>query len=61
MQKLLDYSIYFDLLETLPQPNSFDGVVHYLMEENIIAKQDNGLYAITNLGAIVLAKRFKAF
>ena len=59
--KLLDYSIYFDLLEKLPQPNSFDGVVHYLVEENIIAKQDNGLYAITNLGAIVLAKDLRHF
>ena len=32
-----------------------------MVEEGIIAKQDNGLYAITNLGAILLAKRLTDF
>lgn len=59
--QLISYSTYFDLLENLPQPTSFDSVMHYLLEENIIAKQDNGLYAITNLGAIVLAKDLTYF
>lgn len=30
-------------------------------EESIIIKQDNGLYAITNLGAILLAKKLSSF
>ena len=32
-----------------------------MLEEKIIVKQDNGLYAITNLGAISLAKRLDDF
>ena len=34
---------------------------HYLVEDSIIAKQDNGLYAITNLGAILFAKKLSKF
>ncbi len=61
IEQLLQYSCYFDLLETLPQPMSTDNVLHYLSEETIILKQDNGLYAISNLGAIVLAKDLRRF
>jgi len=32
-----------------------------MLEEGIITKQDNGLYSITNLGAILLAKRLSDF
>ena len=32
-----------------------------MAEEGIIVKQDNGLYAITNLGAILFAKRLVDF
>jgi predicted HTH transcriptional regulator len=35
--------------------------MHYLLEDKIIVKQDNGLYAITNLGAILFAKRISSF
>ena len=56
----LEYSTYFDLVKT-PQPANAEGVFHYLEEEGIIVKQDNGLYAISNLGAILFAKRFSDF
>lgn len=58
--RLLDYSAYFDMM-TVPQPTDLAGVSHYMQEENIIIKQDNGLYAITNLGAILFAKRLVDF
>lgn len=58
--RMLDYSVYFDILG-IPQPTDMNGVAHYMLEENIIAKQDNGLFAITNLGAILLAKRLSDF
>lgn len=32
-----------------------------MLEEGVIAKQDNGLYAITNLGAILFAKHISDF
>ena len=38
-----------------------DAVVHYLKEDGIIQKQDNGLYSITNLGAILFAKDLNEF
>ena len=56
----LDFSVYFDIKE-VPLPNDQAGILHYLIEENIVTKQDNGLYAITNLGAILFAKSLSAF
>ena len=45
----------------MPIPTSIDRYAHYLVEDGIIAKQDNGLYAITNLGAILFAKKLSEF
>ncbi|MBQ9687436.1 MAG: putative DNA binding domain-containing protein [Oscillospiraceae bacterium] len=58
--RLLDYSAYFDLLE-IPVPTDIAGIEHYMAEEGILIKQDNGLYSITNLGAILFAKRLSDF
>ncbi len=58
--QLLDFSIYFDIKKE-PIPTELDGVVHYLNQEDIIKKQDNGLYAITNMGAILFAKKLSDF
>ena len=57
---MLEYSTYFDLVKT-PQPTNAEGICHYMEEEGILVKQDNGLYAITNLGAILFAKRLADF
>ncbi len=56
----MNCEVYFDILN-LPLPTSIEGYAHYLMEEGIIARQDNGLYAITNLGAILFAKKLSDF
>lgn len=58
--RLLDFVSYFDILN-IPQPTDHAGVAHYMMEEGMIVRQDNGLYAISNLGAILLAKRLADF
>ena len=58
--RLIDYTTYFDITG-IPQPTEANGIAHYLIEESIISKQDDGLYAITNLGAILLAKRLSDF
>lgn len=58
--RLLDFVAYFDI-RNIPQPTDISGVAHYMLEEGVIVKQDNGLYAITNLGAILLAKRLSDF
>jgi len=58
--RFLNYSIYFDN-KSVSIPTNIDGIAHYMLEEEIIHKQDNGLFAITNLGAILLAKRLADF
>lgn len=58
--QLIDYSTYFDVKE-MTQPTDIAGISHYMLEEGIIDKQDNGLYAITNMGAILLAKKLSDF
>ena len=57
---MLEYSTYFDFVK-MPQPTNAEGICYYLEEEHILEKQDNGLYAITNLGAILFAKRLSDF
>lgn len=57
---LLDYSSYFTL-RRLPLPSDSEGLAHYLIEEGILIQQDNGKYAITNLGGITLARQLSAF
>ena len=58
--KLLRYEVYFDLLN-LPRPVTPENILHYLEEDEIVIRQDNGLYGITNLGAILFAKEIGAF
>ena len=53
--QMLDYSVYFDL-SNIPVPSDVDGISHYLIQEGILSKQANGMYAVTNLGAILFAK-----
>ncbi len=56
----IDCSIYFEN-SGIPIPTDLNSIAHYLMEESIIVKQDNGKYAITNLGAILFAKKLSFF
>jgi len=58
--KLLDYVSYFDLLK-IEQPDNQAQMLHYLEEDEIICKQDNGLYSITNAGALLFGKKLSSF
>ena len=58
--KLIDYSKYFDYAE-IPQPSDEGQIRHYLEEDGLIIREDSGLYGITNLGAILFAKKLSAF
>ena len=58
--RLINVDAYFSLLG-IPQPIDENGIAHYLQEDGIIAKLDNGLYAITNLGALLFAKDLNEF
>lgn len=58
--RMLDYSVYFDNCGII-QPTDFAGVAHYMQQDEIVVRQDNGLYAITNLGAILLQNACQSF
>ncbi|RMH50431.1 MAG: transcriptional regulator [Bacteroidetes bacterium] len=58
--RLLDYPAYFDLLEQ-PLPPNRDAILAALAEERLIQKSPAGGWDITNLGAILFAKRLDAF
>jgi predicted HTH transcriptional regulator len=58
--RLTDYPAYFDLLQR-PLPENRDGILKALAEDGLIGRCDAGGWNITNLGAILFAKRLKAF
>ncbi len=58
--KLLDYPAYFDLLER-PLPENRDGILTALLEDKLITPCPAGGWNITNLGAIMFAKRLEDF
>ncbi len=58
--KYLEYSAYFELLD-LPLPENRTAIIDALEKDELIKKQDNGKFAITNLGAILFAKDLNNF
>jgi len=58
--RLLDYPAYFDLLE-LPLPADRQRILEALADDRLIRKSDTGDWDVTNLGAILFAKRLDAF
>ena len=57
---LLGFEAYFER-QGLPTIRDVEGVVHYLVQENLAFVQDNGLISITNMGALLFAKNFSEF
>ena len=57
---MLDVGVYVDKTNTR-MPSSLDEIGAMLCSEGILVRQDNGLYAITNMGAVLFAKRFSMF
>ncbi|MDZ4679857.1 MAG: ATP-binding protein [Saprospiraceae bacterium] len=57
---LLDSQAVFEMLLKLPYPRNQSGVLEKLIAENLV-KRSNGHYAITNLGALLFAKRLEDF
>jgi ATP-dependent DNA helicase RecG len=57
--RLLDTQSYFDLLK-LPYPANREGVLDRFKREKLIVRK-NGAWAITNLGAVLFAKRLEEF
>jgi len=57
---LLDYPAYFDLTGR-PLPDTRDGVLSALKDDDLIKVADAGGWDVTNLGAILFAKRLADF
>ena len=60
MVVLLDYSKYYDKLET-PIPRNRDKVLEDLQHEKFIKRNDAGTWDITNMGALMIAKDLRKF
>ena len=58
--QLLNTDAYFTMLK-IPQPTEEREVMHYLTEDGVAIHQDNGLFGITNLGAMLFARDLNAF
>lgn len=58
--RLLDYPAYFDLIER-PLPANRDGILGALADDRLIRRDHAGGWMVTNLGAILFAKRLDAF
>ena len=58
--KLLNYPSYFELTN-LPLPDNKTGILDCLLREGMVKLDDAGTYSITNLGAILFAKKIDAF
>lgn len=58
--RLLDYPAYFDLLERA-LPADRDGIVEALADDGLIGPCEAGGWNITNLGAVLFAKRLDDF
>jgi len=58
--RLLDYPAYFDLLERA-LPADRDGILAALADDSLIERCDAGGWNVTNLGAVLFAKRLDDF
>ncbi len=58
--RLLDYAAYFEML-SLDLPNDKSSILEVLLVDGMISKNEAGNYNITNLGAILFAKRITDF
>ncbi len=58
--RLLDYPAYFELLD-LPLPDNRQGILDMLVADDLILSCEAGGWNITNLGAILFAKKLDDF
>lgn len=58
--KLIDYPSYFDLVN-LPLPEGREGILNALEADKLISATQAGKWHITNLGAILFAKKLQDF
>lgn len=57
---MIDYGSYFTLT-SMTQPSSSEEIAKYLVGDRILVHQMNGLYSVTNMGALLYARRLSEF
>lgn len=57
---LIDYPAYFDLMD-LPLPETRSGIMEALAADDLIRRNNYGSWDITNVGAILFAKKLSQF
>ncbi|MEX0609122.1 MAG: ATP-binding protein [Balneolaceae bacterium] len=57
--ELIDYPAFFEMMD-VPLPSDINGILQRISDENLI-QFDSGTYSITNLGAILFAKKLNKF
>lgn len=57
---MLDYPSYFTL-QNKSIPMEIECIVNQLLEDELLKKQDDGLYTITNMAALLFARRLSDF
>lgn len=60
VSELLDVESYFELIRA-KKPSSLENAITALCEQGLVAVQDNGRYAVTNLGALLVARKLSLF
>lgn len=58
--RLLEFTAYFDLLK-VPLPETRTGILQALQSDDLIQRSETGKWNITNLGAILFAKKLSEF
>lgn len=58
--QMLDASLLFSETKT-PEPSTIDGFVELFLRERLIQRQDDGRYSISNMGAVLFAKKMIDF
>jgi predicted HTH transcriptional regulator len=58
--RIIDYPSYFELIGQ-PLPDNKKGILERLSRDNMISIDDAGTYSITNLGAVLFAKKLDDF
>lgn len=58
--QLLDIDTYFNLLGER-RPERLESVLSILCEQNLVRRQDNGRLSVTNLGALLVARKLSSF
>lgn len=56
----IEYTRFFDLLH-MRTPSNRDGILAKLAENDIVTVQEDGLYSLTNLGAILFSKDMSGY